>query len=70
MLLYVTVLQDIMRIVIKIALNVTNNAMNVSVNQINALYVMVIGNKPLIVTVLMEVLVDYNIISVIAQLVN
>ena len=70
MLLRVFVPQDIMKTVIKIALNVTNNAINVSVNQINALYVMAIGNKPLIVTVLMEVLVDYNIISVIAPLAN
>ena len=70
MLLYVIVLQVIMKIVIKIALNVINNAINASVSQINALFVMVIGNKLLIVIVLMEGQVDYNIISVIAQLVN
>ena len=46
------------------------NVNNAPVNQINALYVAVTGNKSLIVIVRMEVLVDYNIISVIAQLVN
>ena len=68
MLLNVIVLQVFMKIIFKIALNDINNLINVSVNQINA--VMDIGNKSQIVIVLMEVLVDYNKISFIAQLVN
>ena len=70
MLLYVIAHQVFMKIIYKIALNVTNNVINVWVNQTNALYVMVIGYKSLIVIVQMEVLADYSIISVIAQLVN
>ena len=70
MLLYAIVHQVIMKTVIKIALDVTNNAIYASVNQINALYVMAIGNKFLFAIVLIEALAGCNTISVIAQLVN